>query len=332
MKLKYSLPKMPLPQPPRRSPLSHSTTTPLLPPSSWDSHMHIVDPPTYPLSPTALYTPQPHLLPSYLSFTSTLSNPPPKPVLIQPSIYGTDNSCLLSALHTLNGPRGGARGVVCFDPATTSAETLEGWHALGVRGVRVNLVSVGREVGGEELRGEVGGYVQKVGGLGRGNGNGKGRGWVVQLYVDMSVLDGLVGVDLGDDTGGVRICLDHFGKPTLPPLSATDTDTFDPYSLPGFSTLVTMLRGGRTYVKFSAPYRISDDPEFRLLGVIARELIRVAPGRVVFATDWPHTRFEGVDVGPFVRKCVEWCDGDEGMVERLFRRNAEELWDVDVGE
>ncbi|KAK2732012.1 hypothetical protein FQN55_004273 [Onygenales sp. PD_40] len=303
-----------------------------LPPSSWDSHMHIVDPTTYPLSPTATYTPTPHLLPSYLSFSSKLSHPnqPPKPVLVQPSIYGTDNSCLLAALRTL-GARG-ARGVVCFDPATTSTETLEGWDGLGVRGVRVNLVSVGRRVGGEELRGEVGGYVERVRGLGRGRAGGKG--WVVQLYVDMSVLEGLVGLGDGDDDDdtGVRICIDHFGKPSLPPLSDTDTDTdtFDPYSLPGFSALVTMLRGGRTYVKFSAPYRISDDPEFRQLGVIARELIRVAPERVVFATDWPHTRFEGVDVGPFVRKCVEWCGGDEGMVERLFRRNAEELWDVDV--
>ncbi|KMU80975.1 hypothetical protein CISG_08917 [Coccidioides immitis RMSCC 3703] len=113
-----------------------------------------------------------------------------------------------------------------------------------------------------------------------------------------------------------------------PVLPSTDVDpaSFDPYSLSGFSELVSLLRQGRTYVKISAPYRLSDDPELKFLGVIAKELLRVAPDRLVFATDWPHTRFEGLDVKPFIAKCLHWCGGNTELVDKLFRRNAEELW------
>ena len=51
--------------------------------------------------------------------------------------------------------------------------------------------------------------------------------------------------------------------------------------------------------------------------------------RVVFASDWPHTRFEGLDIKPFVKRVMEWCEWDERLIERVFRGNAEMLWDVE---
>ena len=58
-------------------------------------------------------------------------------VLVQPSVYGTDNSLLLRALGAEPGRH---RGVVVVDDDITDAE-LDAMHAHGVRGVRFNLVS-----------------------------------------------------------------------------------------------------------------------------------------------------------------------------------------------
>ncbi|EAS32069.3 TIM barrel metal-dependent hydrolase [Coccidioides immitis RS] len=279
-----------------------------LSPNAWDSHMHIVDPDRYPLAPDAQYKPQTHTLSEAMEFESSVGIP--NIVLVQPSIYGYDNSCLLEGLREI-GPQHG-RGIVTIDPQSIRPEKLLEWHRLGVRGVRLNLQSVDKQLTPEELAESVRQHARAIFHL----------NWVLQLYIPLSSVPALLSVvpDLG-----VRICLDHFSSPVLP---STDVDpaSFDPYSLSGFSELVSLLRQGRTYVKISAPYRLSDDPELKFLGVIAKELLRVAPDRLVFATDWPHTRFEGLDVKPFIAKCLHWCGGNTELVDKLFRRNAEELW------
>src|SRR5438034_6839853 len=85
-----------------------------IPPKSWDSHMHIVDPLRYPLSQDAQYTTKSHTLAQALSFESSIGIP--NMVLVQPSIYGLDNSCLLDGLKELGSEHG--RGVVSIDPDT----------------------------------------------------------------------------------------------------------------------------------------------------------------------------------------------------------------------
>ncbi|KAI9769923.1 MAG: hypothetical protein M1840_003632 [Geoglossum simile] len=276
--------------------------------------MHVIGPPSkYPVCPTAKYTPPTHLLSSALAFEASLGIP--NLVLVQPSIYGTDNSCLLDSLRILGPKRG--RGVVVFDPERVTKGEIEEWHRLGVRGVRVNLKSIGGEMDGKLVRK----YADVI----------RGRGWVVQIYVDMETVACLEKVipELG-----VKVCFDHFGSPNIPPLSSqprpNKTPYDDPYALPGFLPLISLLRQGSTYIKISGAYRVSTDLQaYSDLEPLALELIRVAgTNRLVFATDWPFTRFEGVDIRPFVDKVIGWCNGDEELVERLFRGNAEELWDV----
>ncbi|OJD35191.1 tim barrel metal-dependent [Diplodia corticola] len=323
--------------PARRHHGTVSTTTPRkvaarIPPDSWDSHMHVTDP-AYPLAPTAAYTPPLHTLSSALALTSgayTIRNL----VLVQPSIYGADNSCLLSALSQL-GPSHG-RAVVGIDPAGAAPsqqqqqeqeEKMLAWHALGVRGVRLNLKSVGRAPSLAQLRADVAAHAAAIPPPLR-------AAWVLQVYCALDAVPLLERVVAGGDEAagaalppGVKLCIDHFGHPALPS-SSTDSDP-DPYDLPGFDALMRLLRAGRTWVKLSAAYRIERGEGLPWLGAMARELLSVREGgRCVFATDWPHTRFDGVDVEPFVEKCLEWCGGDEKKVERLFRGNAEELWDV----
>ncbi|RHZ49737.1 putative TIM barrel metal-dependent hydrolase [Aspergillus thermomutatus] len=279
-----------------------------IPPRSWDSHMHVVEPNRYPVSPGAAYIPSSHTLEEALAFESTLGIK--NVVLVQPSIYGTDNSCLLEALKRI-GPSHG-RGVVVIDPATTCSTTLSAWHTLGVRGVRVNLQSVGRVLSESELAEALSQHAELI----------RPLGWMIQLYLPLHMMPMLKHIV---PSLGVKICIDHFGCPVLPPKPFITTRQFNPYTLPGFSSLITLLQAGQTYVKISAPYRLSKDKQLRDLEVVTRELLSRGPRRVIYATDWPHTRFHGVDVGPFTELCLRLCASETGLTDRVFRLNAEEL-------
>jgi predicted TIM-barrel fold metal-dependent hydrolase len=282
-----------------------------LPKGAWDSHMHVVDPVRFPLAVDAQYKPHPHTIKDAKNFYSDLGIR--NMVFVQPSIYGDDNSCMLEALEHVTPKHG--RAVVQFDPETIDNKTMEKWHAIGVRGVRVNLVSVGRELSDEELRKELQSYAEVL----------KPFNWVMELYIPLKLALPMANIvpELG-----IKVCIDHFASPVLPKPYDT-TRTIHPYDMKGFASLINLLQGGRTWVKMSAPYRLSRDPEMRDLDAIGKELIIKGSKRVVYATDWPHTRFENIDSVPFIEKCIEWCGNDGNLINRLFRDNAEELWDID---
>lgn len=273
--------------------------------------MHVVDPEKYPLSSSAQYKPPSHSLTDYAQSIGT-SLGIENAVLVQPSIYGTDNSCLLDALRHLTPEHG--RGVVQIDPTTISLDQLKDWHKLGVRGVRVNLQSVGKVLNAQELRAELSRHADAI----------RPLNWVLQVYLPLHMISYLEPVvsDLG-----VKCCIDHFGSPELP--STPDlAKRLDPNSLPGFTCLMRLLKSGDTWVKISAPYRLTRDPHMRDLEVIAKTFMTQAGDRVVYSTDWPHTRFDNVDPRPFAEACLRWCGRDQALEEALFRRNAERLWDV----
>ncbi|CAG8188190.1 unnamed protein product [Penicillium olsonii] len=280
-----------------------------LPPRSWDSHMHVVEPERFPVSPAAVYKPTPHTLAEALAFESGLGVE--NLVLVQPSIYGADNSCLLAALKNLGPSRG--RGIVVVDPDTVQQETLDEWHCLGVRGLRVNLQSVGKVMDQAELEATLLRHAEIA----------RPYNWIIEIYLPLKMVS-MIETILPQL--GVRICIDHFGSPEL---ASTDPKApFDPYDLEGFSSLISLLRAGGTYVKVSAPYRLSKDHQMRDLKAMAREFLAAAPSRVIYATDWPHTRFSDVDISPFTECCLDLCSSKPGLAERLFRRNTEEMLGV----
>ncbi|KAF4447420.1 hypothetical protein F53441_9031 [Fusarium austroafricanum] len=287
--------------------MSLSNLTQLIPPHSWDSHMHIIDVENYELDPSAKYTPESHTLDQALTFEASVGLQ--NIVLVQPSIYGLNNSCLLDGLRALDSERG--RGVVTIDPEDFNVDELRSWHELGVRGVRLNLLSNGLEMNAKELERQLTLYADAV----------RPLGWVVQVYVSM---DMVALIEPVVPKLNVKFCIDHLGHPDLKKYQGVA-----PYDIPGFSSLINLLKNGHTYVKLSAPYRMSKLPDYSDLDPLAKEVIRVAgKSHVVFATDWPHTRFEGLDIKPWMEKVVEWCGDDEHLKERLFRGNAEDLWDV----
>ena len=280
-----------------------------MPAEAWDCHMHVTSP-DYALAADAAYVPSLHNLQHAMKFENTISIS--NIVLVQPSIYGNDNSCLLDALEVI-GPRHG-RGVVGIDPDTVQSATLRAWHKLGVRGVRLNLKSTNAKFTEASLQQMLKRYATTI----------KPLGWVLELFIGMEHIPMLERV-AGDLD--VRLCIAHFGAPKLPAIEKR-VYPLDPYDLAGFQSLVNLLQKGNTWVKFSAAYRFDEDPEMRGIEAVATELLKQAGNRVVFASDWPHTRFDGLDVRPFVERCLQWTD-QAGLTAEAFSLNAKELWDVE---
>ncbi|KAJ5901722.1 Amidohydrolase 2 [Penicillium taxi] len=282
-----------------------------VPRCSWDSHMHVVEPEQFPISKTAAYQPSAHTLAEALEFESTVGVE--NLVFVQPSIYGTDNSCLLAALSKLGPSRG--RGVVVVDPATIQQNTLKEWHALGVRGLRVNLQSVGKVMEKAELEETLRQHAEIA----------RPLNWIIELYLPLKQVPMLESIVPHLD---VTVCIDHFGSPDLSSIQKTESTPFDPYTLPGFTSLMSLIQGGKTYIKISAPYRLTSDGNMNELKAMAREFLSAAPNRTIYATDWPHTRFTGVDINPFTEWCLDLCDHESGLAEKVFRRNTEAMLSV----
>jgi predicted TIM-barrel fold metal-dependent hydrolase len=111
-------------------------------------------------------------------------------VLVQPSVYGTDNSLMLRALAAEPGRH---RGVAVVGDDVTDAE-LDAMHIQGVRGVRFNLVSPVGEGATPAAR-----FAALAPRLRR-------RGWHLQWYAAAADLPGIA--ELHRDSG-LTCVLDH---------------------------------------------------------------------------------------------------------------------------
>ena len=107
-------------------------------PGVTDCHVHIIGPQSkYPMAPNRPYTPPEATVAQLKAMHARLGIT--RTVLVQPSFYGTDNSCMLDALAQLGDT---ARGIAVID-LNTPEQTLRAMDAKGVRGVRINLESRG---------------------------------------------------------------------------------------------------------------------------------------------------------------------------------------------
>ncbi|MEX0638079.1 MAG: amidohydrolase family protein, partial [Burkholderiales bacterium] len=85
------------------------------PPLACDCHIHVFGPfARYPLDAARKYTPEQAPLEEYLKVATTLGTG--RVVLVQPSVYGADNSCQRDAIRDLEEH---ARGVAVIDESVS---------------------------------------------------------------------------------------------------------------------------------------------------------------------------------------------------------------------
>ncbi len=262
----------------------------------WDCHAHVIENrERYPLSPNRGYDPPDAPLEHYLEMLDRHGLA--RGVLVQPSIFGFDNRCMLAALDRADGR---LLGVAVPAPDTTAAE-LEVMHRRGVRGVRCNLLNPGGLDPAVVLE------WQPV---------LRDLGWHVAFHVDIEEI-GDPGAYLG--RFDVPVVIDHMGSPFAarpreedPGEMLAPTGELDPSS-PGFRRLVELTRAGACYVKLSAPYRLSHVvPPWPDVTPLARALLEANPGACLWATDWPHTDTRTpVREEDLIRALADWCPEPE---------------------
>jgi 2-pyrone-4,6-dicarboxylate lactonase len=236
-----------------------------LPPLACDCHAHICGPERrYPYWAGRVYTPPDCLLPAYRHMLATLGVE--RAVLVQPSVYGTDNRALLDALREA-GPA--FRAVAVVEDSIEEAE-LARMHAAGVRGVRCNIVDIAQDKGRLPLE-MLERLARRIAPL----------GWHIELLLHA---DEFPDMDRAFADFPVDIVLGHLGY------QRTDRGTADP----GFRALLRLMRAGKAWVKLTGPYRISTTglPHADTVP-FAHALLDAAPGRVVWGTDWPHVMTKG---------------------------------------
>jgi len=227
------------------------TTTPL-PEAACDCHVHVVGPPErYQMTSARRYTPGPASVSMLQAHLRQLGLQ--RMVIVQPSIYGTDNQCLLDSLAALEDS---ARGVAVL-PEDVAPYVLRDMHAQGVRGIRINLESLG-ERDDALASPQLAHWGARIAGL----------GWHIQLYAAPAVIETLAS-QLAHLP--VPVVIDHFGLP----MAAHHV-----------RVIADLLRAGNAYVKLSAPYRLASQED---APVYAQHYLRAAVHRVLWATDWPHT-------------------------------------------
>jgi predicted TIM-barrel fold metal-dependent hydrolase len=231
-----------------------------VPAGSCDCHTHIFgDLRAFPFAPERTYTPEPASVAEMRALHRALKMD--RVVVVQPSVYGTDNTCTVDAIRSL-GER--ARGVAVIDESTRES-MLDVMERGGIRGVRLNLETFG-QADPEAARARLRAATARV----------KARGWHVQLYTRLSVIEAV-----GDEirASDVPIVIDHFGA----------ADASLGVSQAGFQTLVGLVQSGKVYVKISGAYRTSaNGPDYADVAPLARALVAANPQRIVWGTDWPH--------------------------------------------
>jgi predicted TIM-barrel fold metal-dependent hydrolase len=248
----------PLCAPPDRAPRPPRTA---FPPLACDTHAHIFEA-RFPYARERIYTPPDSDLHDYRTLLKTLGCQ--RAVLVQPSVYGTDNAAMLDALRNA-GP--GFRAVAVTDPDVSNGE-IEALHRAGVRGLRFNVVDRREnknQIPADMLRG-VAKCIAPY-------------GWHIEMLVNLDEAGDFAPL-LG--SLGVPVVLGHLGYPKGGAATWTKTRAF--------TDLLRLIDGGQCWVKLTGPYRITIAPDLPYADVDepARKLVAAAPERMLWGTDWPH--------------------------------------------
>ncbi len=265
----------------------------VVPDDACDTHMHFYNS-KFPTASTALMTPPDAWVDDYLLLQKRLNLK--RVVIVQPTTYGTDNSCQLEAMKAFGE---NARGVMVADILTPDEE-LDRLTRLGVRGIRFHMLP-GGAVSWDILE-EMAARVHNF-------------GWHVQLQMN--------GRDFPEREAMLRrlpcdLVVDHVGR-FMGPV---------PVDHQAFKVLLQLLDTGRCWVKLSAPYESSESgpPAWVDIAPEARALAGAAPERMLWASNWPHPgQTNPPDEADLLDLLLDWID-DETLRNRILTENPAELY------
>lgn len=236
---------------------------PLPPALSCDSQFHVFGPPEqYPVRPGAAYTMPTATWQLAQALHRTLGIQ--RGVIVQATTYGADHTVVLDALAGLNG-NGPRHYVGCANAAVLSERDdayLHTLHDAGVRGARFTRAGLGISLTPAEQQ--------------RAFDRCRELGWYVKVQPEAN---GIAEQIAAFEHLQIPVLIDHMGRPDL---ALGDAD-------PGLAKLLELLERGNFWVMLSLSEKTSkqgfpwDD-----VVPLARRLVRAAPERCVWGSDWPH--------------------------------------------
>jgi predicted TIM-barrel fold metal-dependent hydrolase len=267
------------------------------PANSTDCHFHIYGPvERYPLSEGRGYTPPPIAnIKTYLEMANTLGIE--RMVIVNPTPYGTDHRCTADTIEQFGRQR--AKAVAVVDESFTESDLRDlakkGFCAARVNSVNTNSTPVSK----------LQTIVKMIEPL----------GWHLELYVEGKELPGLERTLLSLP---MPVVIDHMGR--IPTDQGIDN--------PEFQTLLRLLSTGKVWIKLCG-YRSSvQGPPYADLLESAQTIIKVAPDRCIWGTDWPHPRREGPllpDDGKLLDLLYDWAP-DPKQLHRILVDNPAKLY------
>ena len=182
-------------------------------------------------------------------------------VIVQASCHGSDNRAMLD---TIESAPGRYRGVAIVDDGFGDNE-LDALHSGGVRGVRFNFV---RHLGGAPDLEMVRRVLDRI----------RCHGWHAVLHLDAPDI-----IPLSDmiQSLPVPFVIDHMGR----------VDSAAGLDQPAFQALLALARLERCWIKVCGSERIAKPP-YAAAVPFARALVRAAPDRVLWGTDFPHPNLD----------------------------------------
>ena len=223
-------------------------------------------------------------------------------VIVQPTAYGFDNTVTLDAMAALGRD---ARGVAVVDPAAPDAEIAR-LHGLGMRGLRYHMLPGGALKWDtlETMAARVAPF-----------------GWHLQFQFE--------GRDFATHAPRLArlpcdIVIDHIGRYATP-IDLNDANV---------RAMLDLVGDGRCWVKLSAPYHGSraGPPHYEDVSALATTLIKLAPERMLWASNWPHPSLKKdfPDEAALLDLLAEWAP-DAATREKILVHNPARLYGFDAG-
>ncbi|MCB0647778.1 MAG: amidohydrolase family protein [Saprospiraceae bacterium] len=270
-----------------------------LPEMACDAHCHVFGPKAeFPYHENSTYEPPDagkmtlKALHDFLGFS--------RAVIVQASCHGPDNRAMLDAIKW----RGDQfwRGV-CIANKSFTEKDFEALHEGGVRGVRFNFV---KHLGGAPDLEGMKMVLEKV----------KVFNWHLVIHVNAE--DIIKYEDFFKPFKDLVIIVDHMGR--VPTNLGVDQ--------PAFKILLDFMQRDNWWVKISGAERISTGgPPFYDAVPYAQKLIKTAPDRILWGTDFPHPNIKEhmPNDGHLVDLLGLFCN-DESLLKKILVDNPNRLY------
>jgi len=229
-----------------------------MPAQACDAHCHVFGPASvFPYAADRAYTPPDAPKETLMALHRFLGIS--RAVIVQASCHGADNSATLDAIAASGGHY---KGIAIVDESADDKEFRK-LNAGGIKGVRFNFV---QHLGG---RPDMKFFQRTVARI-------KELGWHLVLHLDAK--------DIAELSPMIKalplpFIIDHMGR----------VKAGDGLGQPPFKALLELQKLETCWIKVCGSERVSTSgPPFTDAIPFAQAIVKAAPGRVLWGTDWPH--------------------------------------------